>query len=88
MWGVEKEPWLQQATFAKTEGCRKNSFRASYRKIVSSRDFGEIFRSNGYSEEWTRGFDLSEEYMRARPYIHVAGAAAMTLSKIDGDCQS
>ena len=66
MWGVEEESWLQQAKFAKpraiepVEGsyaagvCSSDALRISYRKIISSRDFEEVFRENGYAEEWKK----------------------------------
>ena len=79
IWGVEKESWLQLATFDKSKAmepvegsyptgdCSRNSFRAIYRKVIGSRDFWETFRRNGYSEAWTRGFYLSERYTPDTP---------------------
>ena len=72
MWGFDKEFWLQQAIFAKskvmnpekgsypTGGFGWYNIRTIYEKLISSYDFCETFRRKGYSEEWTRVFNLSE----------------------------
>ena len=59
MWGVDKESWLQQAEFVKSKAtepvggsyptgdCSGDLIRASYRKLISSHDVGEIIAQGG-----------------------------------------